>query len=142
MPKALHSLCGGGGEHPHPVATDNPTSRVQFPGSHFLLLCPQSYNSPELTHNQASSTKSGCAVPFTRNQLFKKPLFQSPGKGKGKGKGRPRTCHEGPEGEYRFISTLSLTSALVGGRWSTLRPGSFTHGKETRYTLYRRPGGP
>jgi hypothetical protein len=29
----------------------------------------------------------------------------------------------------------------VGG-WSTLRPGHFTPGKETRYTLYRRLGGP
>ena len=30
----------------------------------------------------------------------------------GKGKGRPRTCHEGPEGEQRYSSTLSLTPAL------------------------------
>jgi hypothetical protein len=26
-----------------------------------------------------------------------------------KGKGQPRTEHEGPEGEQRYISTLSLT---------------------------------
>jgi hypothetical protein len=33
----------------------------------------------------------------------------------------PITCHEGPYGEYRYSSTLSLTSALfVGGAkgWS------------------------
>jgi hypothetical protein len=33
-------------------------------------------------------------------------------------KGGPRTRHEGPEGEYGYSSTLSLTSALdgVGGQ--------------------------
>ena len=38
--------------------------------------------------------------------------------GKGQGKFHPRTGHEGPEGEYRYSSTLSLTSALdgVGGQ--------------------------
>jgi hypothetical protein len=46
----------------------------------------------------------------------------SKGKGKGKGKVYPRTGHEGPEGEWRYSSTLSLTSALDGGGWSTPRP--------------------
>jgi hypothetical protein len=32
----------------------------------------------------------------------------------GKGKVHPRTGHEGPEGELRYSSTLSLTSALDG----------------------------
>ena len=38
-------------------------------------------------------------------------------KGKGKGKVHPIAGHEGPEGEYRYSSTLSLTSALdeMGG---------------------------
>jgi hypothetical protein len=31
-----------------------------------------------------------------------------------KGKGRPGRDHEGPEGEYRYSSTLSLTLALDG----------------------------
>jgi len=44
-------------------------------------------------------------------------------------------------GEWRCSSTLSLTSALDGGEWSTPRPGRFTPGK-TRYPLYRRLGGP
>jgi hypothetical protein len=35
----------------------------------------------------------------------------------------------------------SLTSALDGGGWSTLRSGRFTPRKETRYPLYRRLGG-
>ena len=41
-----------------------------------------------------------------------------------------------------FISALSLASALDGGEWSTLRPGRFDPGKETRYPLYRKVGGP
>jgi hypothetical protein len=32
----------------------------------------------------------------------------------GKDKVHPRTDHEGPEGEYRYNSTLSLTSVLDG----------------------------
>jgi hypothetical protein len=47
-------------------------------------------------------------------------------KGKGKGKVHPRTGHEGPEGEYMYSSTLSLTS----GGWSTPRPGRFIPGKD------------
>jgi hypothetical protein len=58
-----------------------------------------------------------------------------------KGKVVPRTGHEGTEGEYRYSTTLSLTSALHGGGWLTLRPGRFTHGM-TRYPLYRRLGRP
>jgi hypothetical protein len=63
-------------------------------------------------------------------------------KGKGKGKISPRTGHEGSEGEYRYSSILSLTSALVVGGWSTSWPGRFTSRKETQYTLYRRLCGP
>ena len=33
---------------------------------------------------------------------------------KGEGKVHPRTGNEGPVGEYRYTSTLSLSSALVG----------------------------
>ena len=55
---------------------------------------------------------------------------------------RPRTGHEGPEGEYSYTSTLSLTSALDAGAWLTPRHGHFTPGKETRYPLYRRMDGP
>jgi hypothetical protein len=42
----------------------------------------------------------------------------------------------------RGITTLSITSAQGGSRWSTPRPGRFTPGKETQYPLCRRPGGP
>ena len=62
-------------------------------------------------------------------------------KGEGKGTVHPRAGHEGPEGEkYSFI--LSWTSALSGSGWLTPRPGRFTPGKETRYPLNRRLGGP
>jgi hypothetical protein len=49
-----------------------------------------------------------------------------------KGTVEPRTGHEGPQGEYRYSSTLSLTSALNGGGWSTPRP--------VRFTPTERPG--
>jgi hypothetical protein len=39
-------------------------------------------------------------------------------------------------------STLSVTSARGGAGWLTPRPGRFTPGNETRYSLYRRLGGP
>jgi hypothetical protein len=53
-------------------------------------------------------------------------LLAPSSKNPGKGQGHPRTGHEGPEGEYRYSSNLSLTSALDEGGWSTPRPGRFT----------------
>jgi hypothetical protein len=58
-----------------------------------------------------------------------------------KDKGHPITGHEGPEGEQRCNSNLSLTSAVDGVGWLTPRTGCFTTGKETRYAWYRRLGG-
>jgi hypothetical protein len=52
------------------------------------------------------------------------------------------TGHAGPEGEYRYGSTLSLNLALDGGGLTTPHPGSFNPGKETWYPLHRRVGGP
>jgi len=49
---------------------------------------------------------------------------------------------EGPQGEWRYSCTLSLTSMLDGGGWSMSPPGHFTSGKDTRYPLYRRLSGP
>ena len=53
----------------------------------------------------------------------------------------PRTGHEGPKGEYNYISTLSLTSAVdgVGGQRHTL---AALPPAKTRYPLYRWLGGP
>ena len=48
-----------------------------------------------------------------------------------KGKVHPRTSQEGPKGGGQmYDSTLSLTSALDVGGWSTPRAGRFTPGKE------------
>jgi hypothetical protein len=55
---------------------------------------------------------------------------------------RPRTSYEGPEGECRYSSNLSLTSVRDGVAWLTPRPGRFTPGEETRYPLYSRTGEP
>ena len=41
---------------------------------------------------------------------------------KGNSKFHPRIEHEGPKGEYRYTSTLSLTSELEEG--ALLKPGS------------------
>ena len=53
----------------------------------------------------------------------------------------PRTGLEVPEGELRYSSTLSLSSTLDMGGWSTPRPSRFTPRKDLRYPLYRRLGG-
>ena len=45
-------------------------------------------------------------------------------------------------GELMYSSTLSLSSALDEGRWSTPRLGNSTPLGKTRYPLYRRLGGP
>jgi len=52
------------------------------------------------------------------------------GKGKGKGKDHPSTGHEGPVGEQRYSSTLSLTSGIDGDGRSTPRVGRFTPRKD------------
>jgi len=47
------------------------------------------------------------------------------------------TGHEGPEGEYSYSFTLSLTSALEGVGGQRQAPAALPPGK-TRYPLYRR----
>ena len=56
-----------------------------------------------------------------------------------KGKVRLGRGHEGPQGEWRYSSTLSSNSALYEGEWLTPRPSRFTPAKANRY---RRLGGP
>jgi hypothetical protein len=53
----------------------------------------------------------------------------------------PRTGHEGPEGEQRYSSTLSLTSVLDGVGGQRHAPAALSSGK-TRYPSCRRVGGP
>jgi len=45
-----------------------------------------------------------------------------------KGKVRSRTGQEGPDGEKRYSSNLSLTLEPDEGVWSTTHPSSFTLG--------------
>jgi hypothetical protein len=52
------------------------------------------------------------------------------------------TGHEGPEGEQRYSSTLSLTSVLDWEWEVNATPRPLYPGTETWYPLYRRPGGP
>jgi hypothetical protein len=61
-------------------------------------------------------------------------------RGRGKGKVHPRTGHESPEGEQRYSSNLSLTSALDGVVGQRHTPAALLPGK-MRYPLYRRLGG-
>jgi len=50
----------------------------------------------------------------------------------------PRTDREGPDSEWRYRATLSLTLVLDGGGQSTECPGRFTPGKEILFPWYRR----
>ena len=52
----------------------------------------------------------------------------------------PITGHEGPEAEWRYSSTLSLTLALDGVGGQRHAPPALPPGK-TRYLLYRMLGG-
>jgi hypothetical protein len=49
---------------------------------------------------------------------------------KGKGKVHPSTGHESSEGEKKYSSTLSLTSAVDRCGWLTPRSGRFTSDKD------------
>jgi hypothetical protein len=51
-------------------------------------------------------------------------------KGKFKSKFHPTIGHEDAQGGQRYISTLSLISALDGGGWSTPRLGHFASWKD------------
>ena len=73
--------------------------------------------------------------PKNHNNIFHIKLI------KGKGKGHPITGHEGPEGELRYSSTLSLTSVLDSVSGHSLVPTALLPGK-TRYPLYNRLDGP
>jgi len=79
---------------------------------------------------------------WTASYLFEKEVINVLYcKGKGKGTVHPRTGHEGPEGEYRYSSILSLTSVLGGVDGQCHIPAAFPPGK-TLYQLYRVRGGP
>jgi hypothetical protein len=72
-------------------------------------------------------------APVSSTQLLAEYWLQS--------KIQRKTCHEDQEGEQRYSSTLSSTSELDRGGWSTPRPGRFPPGKDTRHLTYMRLGG-
>jgi len=76
-----------------------------------------------------------------RPGLNRQHVQSEPRLSKCKGKVRLRIGHEGPEGEYKYSSTLSLTSALDGMGGQSHAPAALPPGK-TRYPLYRRLGVP
>ena len=54
----------------------------------------------------------------------------------------PSTGHEVSEVHQMYRSTFSLTQAQDVGRWLRPRYSRFITGKQTRYPLYKRLGGP
>jgi len=61
---------------------------------------------------------------------------------KNKGKVHPLTGHAGPEGEYKYCTTLSSSSVLDVGGWLMPYPRHFNSRKEMSYPLYRGWVGP
>jgi hypothetical protein len=95
-------------------------------------------------HNTKIYLLSGRVLCFSLQTLLLKfsILEASSQIPKCRGKARPTTLHEGIEREYRYNSSLSLTSsnsALDESRWVTPRPCRFKPGI---YLLYRRLGWP
>jgi len=66
-------------------------------------------------------------------------LWHKTNQGKGKGEVHPRTGHEEHEGEYRYSSILSLTSALDGRLVAKATPRPLFPRERP---LFRRLGGP
>ena len=54
---------------------------------------------------------------------------------------RPTRGHKGPEQELRYISIISLSSALDGSRWSVPYPGCFVPGKQKKDPFSMGQGG-
>ena len=59
-----------------------------------------------------------------------------------RGQVHPVTGHEGPEGEEKYGSTPSLTSALDGCGWSAPRPGRFTFREKDFLLIVEKAGWP
>ena len=69
-------------------------------------------------------------LPLENSILFSPTCGERIATGKCTTEVHPRTGHGDPEVEQKYSSTLSLTSALGRGGWSTPRPGRFTPGKD------------
>jgi hypothetical protein len=95
----------------------------------------------EITAPDGNDTTSSWMSPVTQSLKWGSALGLINYKIKVKGKVHPRTGHEGQSGEYRYSSTLSLTSGLDGVDDQRHFPAVLPPGK-TRYPLYRTLGGP
>jgi len=117
---------------------------LPLPPKHLLLttstFVPSDTSSKEVTPSVPSHDKNSETTPLycmlSGVQLLPPDYFTSSTLSlhkshlhrhyKGKGKVHPRTGHEGPQGEQRYRSTLSLTSAVDRTGWSMPHPGRFT----------------
>ena len=90
----------------------------------------------------APSTKTRCSVSCSSQCALSLEQHSAPlQKSKSKSKVYPSAGHEGPEVEYIYRCTLSLTSYLDWGGWST--PSSATLlPRRTLFALYRILGVP
>ena len=66
------------------------------------------------------------------HEISKQKMITACKKVKGEGKVHRRTSHKGPDGDRRYSSTFSLTSALHVSVWLTPRPGHSTSRKDAR----------
>jgi hypothetical protein len=82
--------------------------------------------------------------PFENKSLLIHPLGDSFITAFGsKKQSSPATRHGGDWGERRYSSYSFSTSVLDVGEWSASRPSrALRRGKDPRYPLYRRLGGP
>jgi len=69
--------------------------------------------------------------------LYKGDEKYNNNKDKGKGKVIPLQARCGPEGGWRYSSTLPCPRALEGGEWSAARPGHTLPPGKPRYPFYR-----
>ena len=120
------------------VLQDRTTSviRVQQPNK---LVTVQHHRRLNLYHHRSETLKSDFIELGLR---FISTLCCSEGKHKHSKKVEkivdPIRGYEGPDGEQRYSSTLSLTWRLDCCGWSRQGPGRFTPWKETRHPLYRK----
>ena len=132
---------------PYPLLPWLPCSNRVFESSH-SYSCPTSHLSfpilfymPHRHKARACTLWIYCFTVFHYARYFAHAIARIVQKVNVIRKVHPRTGHEGPEGEYRYSSTLSLTSALDGVGGQRHAPATLSPGK-TRYPLYRRLGAP
>jgi hypothetical protein len=109
-----------------------------------MLNIKSIFNEPEVFSKAYEcilfNNKGNMWRPIARYFLYAAPLpfpsTHNTQRLKVKGKVHPKKVHEGPKVAYRYSSTLSLTSALYRGGWSTPRPLRFTPGKDPVLNVY------